>query len=85
MLYCSVFQMRQSNSDNLWIIFPYFFIKTCCDPSLEPSHRHGSIEELQHMLFQEIEKISLRYPKKPTICEVLFISRSIVILRQSSR
>ena len=30
--------------------FVYFYIKTCCDPSSEPSRREGSDERSQHIV-----------------------------------
>ena len=33
--------------------FCYFCIKTCCDPSFEPSPRDGSDEGSQHMVVGE--------------------------------
>ena len=53
-------------------IFSYFSMKTCCDPSLEPSQQGGSNEGTTHILKELYGKLSLNYP----FC--LFLSRALL-------
>ena len=41
-------QIRGSTEDSSDIFF-LFLVKTCCDPSLEPSQRDGSNDGLQNV------------------------------------
>ena len=52
----TVLQIRKSNRDNLGIISHISPSKHICDPSLEPSHRDGSNEGLQHMFLMRNKK-----------------------------
>ena len=48
----AVLHIRRGIRDN----FPYYSFKTCCDPSLEPSHRDGSNEGSQHIFLLRNKK-----------------------------
>ena len=54
----TVLQISRGNRDNFGIIiyYLYFFIKIFCDPSLEPSRRHGSNAGSQHMFLLRNKK-----------------------------
>ena len=62
--------LRRGNRGN----FPYFCIKTCCDPSLEPSLRDGSNKGPLHMFpLRNNKKISQNSPQNITLSGTLSV------------